>query len=200
MTTIKGLSYPFSKVYNFVFEGDSETAGNGLTVPVETYPFQVSARNATDKYNGAKWANLATTGNKVTDMLLEAQLAAVDALYDATYSGNYAIFMGGINDIALTEDTDQTIHDNIATWVTGRKAAGFTVVVLTLIGLSTAQTSGVNTLLRADKASADILVDLAADTRLDDPTDVTYYQVDQIHLNAAGAIVVADLVRAALPK
>ena len=197
--TVKGLSYPFNSIYNFVFEGDSETAGNGLTDPIETYPFQVVSKNAADKRNGTKWINLAASGNKITDMLLEAQLAAVDALYDAEYTNNYAILMAGLNDIALTEDTDEIIYNNIKTWVTGRKSTGFNVIVCTVIGSAAINLAGLNTLIRVDNAGGNSLVDAAADARLSDPTNTDYFQVDGIHLNAAGAGVLADLVRAKLP-
>jgi len=38
-------------------------------------------------------------------------------------------------------------------------------------------------------------VDLTADTRLDDYTDLTYYSADQIHVNIAGSAVVEELTR-----
>lgn len=192
-----GLSYPFKLTNNFVFEGDSETAGNGLSL-IETWPFQISAKNSLDDFNGCKWTNLATSGNKITDIL--TQTASVDALFNSGYQNNVAILMAGVNDIALTEDSDETIHNNLSIWVAGRKLAGFTVVIMTIVGLSTAQAGGLNDLIRADYAGADILIDLALDSRLDDPTDDIYFQADNIHLSAAGALVVADLVREKLPK
>lgn len=197
MTTVKGLSYPFSKVYNFVFEGDSQTAGNGLTVPIQTWPFQLSAKNAVDKYNGAKWSNLATSGNKITDMLDASQTNAIDALYDSTYSENWAILFAGTNDI-YTAETAQEIYDNCATWISGRKAVGFKTVILTIFGTSQ-KCLDFNALLRSGRAGADIVVDLVGDSRLDDSTDLNYFQADG-HLDYTGCAVVADLVRAVLPK
>lgn len=191
----KGLSYPFLKIYNFVFEGDSLTAGNGLTVPIETWPFQLSAKNAIDKSNGARWANLATSGNKITDML--TQTATVDALYDAGYSENWAVLFAGTNDIPGA-DSAQTIYNNCSTWISGRKAVGFKTVILTIFGTSQ-KCHDFNALIRLNSAGAEKIVDLVADSRLADSTNLTYFQVDG-HLNATGCGVVADLVRAVLPK
>lgn len=56
-----------------------------------------------------------------------------------------------------------------------------------------------NTWLRANyTAYATDLVDLAADARLSDPTNTTYFDADQIHLKSAGYSVVAELVQATL--
>lgn len=195
--TVKGLSYPFSKVYNIVFEGDSLTAGNGLTAQ-QTYPCQLSARNATDGRNGARWANLATTGNTIVDML--TQTATVDALYASDYSANYAVLLAGVNDIGGSDDA-ATIYANLATWISGRKAVGFTTVILTLPPVAdTTKINAVNALLLAGKAGADLLVDMAGDARFQNVADTTYYQGDQIHPTATGAQVLADLVRAVLGK
>jgi lysophospholipase L1-like esterase len=197
MTIVKGLSYPFGKIYNFVFEGDSLTAGNGLTLQ-QTWPLLIGAKNAVDKTNGAKWANLAASGETIVTILTET--ATVDALYNATYGENWAVLLAGTNDIGGADDA-ATIYANLGTWVSGRKAAGFKVAILTLPPVTEAvKTNAVNTLIRAGLAGADRLVDVAADVRLQDPADGVNYQADHIHWSAAGAVIVADLVRAVLPK
>jgi lysophospholipase L1-like esterase len=197
MTTVKALAYPFGKVYNFVFEGDSETAGNGLTLQ-QTWPLLISATNGAAKNNGARWANMAASGNTIVTILTQTE--TVDALYDATYSANWAVLLAGTNDIGGDDDA-ATIYANLETWVTGRKAVGFSVAILTLPPVTEAvKTNAVNALIRAGLAGADALVDIAADARLQDPADGVNYQADHIHFSAAGAVIVGELVRAALPK
>lgn len=52
-----------------------------------------------------------------------------------------------------------------------------------------------NSRVMADASNAfDYSVDVAADPRLDDPTDLTYYNADQIHLTNAGGAVMAELM------
>ncbi len=195
----KGLSYPFGKVYNFVFEGDSETAGNGLTLQ-QTYPFMIAVANASENLNGARWVNLAASGNKITDMLLEAQTDAVDSQYDAGYTENWAILLAGTNDIGGV-DSAQTIYENLAEWIGGRREVGFRTAILTLPPVTEAvKTGAVNALLRSEKAGANILVDIAGDVRLQNPNDGVNYQSDHIHFSAAGAAIVADRVRILLPR
>ena len=70
-------------------------------------------------------------------------------------------------------------------------AAGFTQDQLDeLTALNTAVLANAN-------SKFDAVVDLRGDSRLADPTDTTYYAVDQLHYTEAGAGVVAELVEAA---
>jgi hypothetical protein len=50
-----------------------------------------------------------------------------------------------------------------------------------------------NVLIRAGHASYDVVVDLAADARLDDSSDLIYFKNDAIHLNVTGQGAVADV-------
>jgi lysophospholipase L1-like esterase len=65
----------------------------------------------------------------------------------------------------------------------------------TVTGAADTVRSTVNTWLRANYATfADGLVDLAADSRLTNTADTTYYVVDGVHYNAAGNAVWAELI------
>ncbi len=57
----------------------------------------------------------------------------------------------------------------------------------------------VNTMLRANYSQfADGIIDFAADSRLSNPNDTTYFYTDKTHLNNTGYQVVADLIVAAV--
>jgi lysophospholipase L1-like esterase len=54
-----------------------------------------------------------------------------------------------------------------------------------------------NALTLANSGGFDAVVDIATDP-LDDPTDLTYYAIDQLHVNATGAAVMGQKMRTAL--
>lgn len=60
-----------------------------------------------------------------------------------------------------------------------------------------AAADNINDFFRNNPSERDGFIDWAADPNLDDPTDTTYYQ-DGVHPTAAGAAVIAELVRAAI--
>lgn len=202
MTAI-GLSYPFKRQYNFIFEGDSITNGAGLTVPIETFAFQLVAKRAIQKKNSCNYQNLSANGATIVSMI--ANVNVFDALYSTDFYSNYAILLAGTNDIGTEEDEASTVHTNLSTWIAGRKATGFITIILTLTPRSylgdpegtQTKIDALNTLIRADKCGANLLVDLAANQYLDDPNDTTYF-LDKLHITAVGCGVIADLINEVL--
>jgi lysophospholipase L1-like esterase len=188
-----------------VCDGDSMTAGFGLQ-PSEFYPTVLA--NSID----AAWdvANTAVTGRNIQQMI-DAAPASVDVLYGGSGQTNIVVILGGSNDVA-TGTSSSTILSRLATYVSDRRAVGWSSGTSRIAfgtippngGLSGAQETvrqTVNTALRANAGGiyGDILVDFAADSRLDDALDTTYYfEGDRLHWTAAGAAVAAELVEAAV--
>lgn len=187
-----------------VYEGDSHTVG------ATNYP--LICTGLVNQSSAAKWvlSNLAAGGESMATIL--TQTATVDALVG---TNAVAVLLAGGNDLAQ-DTTAAAIHANIQTWCAGRQAAGFRVVVCTLTPLTAdacpdgaggftdreTKRQAVNTLIQANWASyADALADVASNANIGDPgdnTDLTYYQVDQIHLNWLGKEVLADIVSTAI--
>lgn len=120
----------------------------------------------------------------------------------------------GTNDIGLSNATITAaqVHTNMVNYVTAARAAGYTkIAIATLMPFSegTAGCAGnnpvrdaANTLLRADKAGADILVDWAADPTMGTDAacgNATYY-ADGTHPTAAGHAIMATYLETALPS
>jgi lysophospholipase L1-like esterase len=181
-----------------VFEGDSLTAGLGLTDAFENRWTQQFARLCDSQ---PKMNNVASSGHS-----LEQVLAEVDDLYgvndliskNTDYTNEIAILWCGSND--LWEDrTEQQITDDIDAWLASVNLNGATTVICTLIArtdLSAPQEAlrlVINTYI-LNTAVADYTVDLASRTELSDSTDLTYFQADGTHINTSGAAVVADEV------
>jgi lysophospholipase L1-like esterase len=140
----------------------------------------------------------ATAG--ATNALITGRAAETDALLRG-YQDTLVVWYG-VNDSGSS--TAAQIYANIAAYCTARRAAGWEkIVVCTEIdaqGAVKAQWhdddtwTDLNTLLRAGYAGfANALIDLGGDARLQDATDTTYYNADELHLVAAGYAVVAEL-------
>lgn len=179
-----------------VFDGDSlSTTGGGVTI-AQTYPYQLIdllGRNTWDSYNVAVFGQ--TTTNLASDASYE---------YDPlAFSWPRAILVVwiGTNDISAG-DSATTVYNNISAFCSARRAAGWKVVVCTIIARGTFS-AGQNTTKGTVNSNivsnyttfADRLCDLAADSRLSNASDTTYYNADTVHLNSTGYGVVAALVQ-----
>jgi lysophospholipase L1-like esterase len=121
----------------------------------------------------------------------------------------------GTNDIGLAAGniSAQTVYNRIAAYVTAAKAAGWGKIgIATLLPFNEGAQSGggcsvnnpvrdaVNTLLRVDRAGADILVDWAADPNIGADsacqTGAGTYTADGTHPNAAGSAIMAQYAEA----
>jgi lysophospholipase L1-like esterase len=185
-----------------VCDGNSLTAGTGSTGG-NTYPAQLAALLG---------AGYATPVNKGVSGKFIGQLntdkdrtwGEIDALWDTNSSQNIIIYLEGINDVnngASGENSYQRHKD----YGLRRKYKGWQVIVCTCppatsaTGVKETARDNLNTLLRNNWADfADALVDLDLDPAFDDPTDLTYYDADGIHLNNTGYGVVAALVQDAI--
>jgi len=140
-------------------------------------------------------------GAVVADIL--AATGVIDGLYRG--AGDVACVWIGTNDLRTLPDTAATVYSRITSWIQGRQAAGFRVIVLTILPCTKAGTPAgyeaerldLNTLINANAAGADGIADIAADALLDDADDPVYF-FDKLHLTTAGYGVVAGIVEAAI--
>lgn len=187
---------------NLVYEGDSLTVGYPGASDA-SYPAQLGTL-LTAVGRAYPYSNRAASSETIVDMLASAETDAVDATYDAAVA-NIAVLWSGTNDLFHTSDSAATIYANLTTWVQGRQAAGFRVIVLTPMPSDHVGVPGdyetrrvaLNALINANSAGADAVVNLDADSRLTDPADATYF-ADRLHLTTAGYAVVAALVQPAI--
>jgi lysophospholipase L1-like esterase len=180
------------------FEGDSITAGNGLSSP-DFYPAQLDA---------ALCGGVCTVENYGVSNRYIAELdgPTIDARYDAGNDANILVVLIGTNDCAFGTPA-ATSNAALKSFCQARQATGWTVVVGTIPAYSSAfGTEAIrlayNAQIRADWATfADGLADIGADARIGvtgAETSSTYFQADQVHPKAAGATVVAELFLNAL--
>lgn len=202
-----------------VFNGDSLTDGFGVPT-ADHYPSQVLDLLSAS-YGYSYSANVAIGGQTVAQMIITAP-----GLVDTKYIGNLGTpnidpFWGGTNDLYQGATAAQVIT-RISTYVSGRLAVGWKVIVLSILPRSQtglpvtfeADRQTVNASLRATYPNATaypriytgaspgvIFCDVGDDPTIGQPGDelnLTYY-FDGVHLTQAGyAIVAGDYVKPAI--
>jgi lysophospholipase L1-like esterase len=176
-----------------IFDGNSLTAGTGSTGGLN-YPNQaISLLAADDDYY--TYSNFGVGGQSITSMIADAA-TQVDVLYDTAK---------GRNIVVMWEGTNEQSYAKLHQYCVDRKAAGFKVVMLTILPSMNhgagfeATRQAINTQIRAD-SSADAIADVAASALIGDEADasnLTYY-TDGTHLTNAGYAVVAAIVKTAI--
>jgi hypothetical protein len=177
-----------------VCEGDSLTAPyDGLAT--QSYAYKYGANANPFAYTSVQ----AFSGNTIAN--LESRAATIDSMLPSDRTGRKFILsvLIGANDLA-TATTGDFLAD-LASYCDDRRAAGWTVVVLTLLPQTTSgfntKRNSVNTEIRLWTTNgstvpgqhADYICDLGADSTIGEDgeaSNTTYYEADGIHLKAAG--------------
>lgn len=173
--------------------GDSLTEGYPITLNELSWPAKLNT------LMGPMW-QVRNSGIRAYTIALLTPVAVslFNSVGSAADGVRLAILQAGTNDLIAGRTPAQMMTDMEAL-VDEAISAGWTPFVVTvppavngLFNETDRQTY--NTSLRATKAGATRLIDWAADTRLDDPADATYYYSgDQTHFTAVGNDVCAEL-------
>lgn len=198
-----GTTYPtfYGSMARVVFDGNSLTARepNGQK---SSYPAQ-TLLSLGDPWR-AGYYNFGVSAQTTADMNTDAA-TQIDPVSCASCVKNVCVAWEITNDLFFGASTN-TAWNNISTYCSGRRTAGFKVVVLTVLPRSDAGTpgdfetkrQGMNAMLRADYSSfADGLADVASNSNIGDAGDelnTTYYNADKVHMTETGYGVVAGIV------
>lgn len=184
-----------------VFDGDSMTAGSGVFRGA-TYPALTA-----DGIIGAKVHKFGVAGQNVALMLADAA-TQIDPLVDPTRL-NVLCLLGGTNDLNNGAASAETVYTRIVTYCQARRAAGFKVIVGTVLPRDPAGSGeafeadrqSVNTSIRANWATfADALADVGADILIGSVgafSNMAYF-ADGTHPTSLGCEIIASYYRAAL--
>lgn len=190
----------FSADTFLLYEGSSTTAGVGTSVP-EDFGYAVQLERLCTGLK-PKWYNVSNGGDTIQNMAASPSEMTGQLTKNSAYTNRIVLLQGGQNDINGGRTAAQMKAD-YGTWTTairtadpGAKILGETVVTRTDFDSSEqAVRADFNAWLMAT-ADLDMRVDVAADARLSDPNNATYFNAD--HPTDAGAAVYAELVYAAL--
>ena len=186
---------PFFRPGVVVWDGGSIISGHGADPGFE---FPVQTLSMVPRVCRSY---VSSTGNaKVADMLAQASVE-VDAHYDRNADLDVCLVQAGGGD--FRDDRPAIyVYDALRTYCLARRAAGFRVLVLTVLPSNRPETFeatrlAYDAMLRSGwNTFADGLVDVAADHRIGDTGDELdgqFYLVDQLHLTSAGSAVMASV-------
>ena len=179
-----------------IFDGQSLNAA-----PIgNSYPLKLM----TGPYKGVPWKNVPIAGTSWTVL---ANTVA-DRTWPHAIRARWAILClcGGTSDLQAPESNDgPTVYSDMSAYANGCRTAGFDYIIATTITPSTVFLTSEETARQAANtaiignsgAPFNAVVDFAADSRLSNPADTTYY-TDGLHWTIAGAQVAADLMAPAL--
>lgn len=173
--------------------------GNSLVGSSPAYPDNVKAllstTNVTEKMLGIS--------GQTTTQMLTRDVARVDAFIDTTASTNVCVFTEAINDVSSGKTISEALT-NVQTWAAARRAAGFIVVIESMLPTSFVSNTDRATynaaLVSGEGVWFDALADVHTDTTIgQDGQNVagTYYS-DTTHTTAAGDAIRASYVSAAI--
>lgn len=198
ITDYLSLKYAIPKcTRRMVFECDSLTLGTGANVGAD-YPAQWKAAYGN---SGDYIWNYGKGGQRVSTLSEETTRADPIANTDCK---TIMCFWGGVNDLGDHADAT-TLYNNIVAQHAARRTAGFKTVAFTILpasfvaGADETSRQTVNSNIVSNWATfADALCDVAADARLSDYNNHTFFNADHIHLVDAGYAVVASLAQTAI--
>lgn len=183
-------------VAQVVIAGDSIAAGTHADTDSESLNWLTLLMK---RYPGTDWYNTGWSGATVSDITGAwssggAVQPGPGPLYSSSRTKNMMLYYAGYNSVNASVAT-ATIESQIAAYVTLAKAAGYTVVIGTLMqsGLSGAKDTArlaINTWMLAGSSGADAVADLAG------IPSMTY--ADTIHPNSAGQALTVPVWAAAI--
>ena len=186
---------PFFTPAVVVWDGGSIIAGQGAA-PGHEFP----AQTLTVIPKACSSYVTATGGVRIARMIAEAPLE-VDLRYREAADLDVCLVLAGGGDFHVGARAAE-VYEALRTYCAGRRAAGFRVVVLTVLPSSTPLTFeaarlAYDGMLRDTWSEfADGLADIAGDDRIGDTgdnLDLHFYSTDALHPNSAGCAVMATV-------
>jgi len=175
--------------------GDSITYGLGLATPsTQAWPVNLSLTNQP----AYTVSNMGLSGMTVS-AIVGSEPNRVGTLCRAQQGPSVAILFGGTNDAAFSNSPTEVMA-KVASWIQTVKAAGCRAFVGTMISRTSPNLDSFKDaydaliLTSAEKAGADGVIDFAANPLMGADgaaANATYFQGDQTHPTAAGALLLA---------
>lgn len=196
-----------ARIFNVVTDGNSLTSGTQASTPEVTgYPpvLMRDALIASQASHPLAYWSVKSTGvsGATTTTRTSVFNTEVQPLYNIAYAKNIVVFFEAVNDFVTNNASVAQALANYVAYVHQARVNGWTVLLCTTPPTTNTgnnantRVPAFNTLLRAAPTLTDLpLVDLAANASLSDPTNLTFFNADGLHLTDAGYAVLAGLVQ-----
>jgi lysophospholipase L1-like esterase len=184
-----------------VYDGNSLVYGVGASSSDATIPYLVYGLQSSK----LPFKNLGVGALYTTQMTTDGP-ARIDPLFSSAYAKNILLGWEGSNGMNATASVT---YNDLATYYAARKAAGWYVIVTTVLPRGTtywdssmeAARIAVNAYLRANYATfGHVLCDIGGDSTIgvQSAASGTTYYADHIHLNDAGYAIAAPYVKTSI--
>jgi lysophospholipase L1-like esterase len=177
--------------------GDSIVEGVAST-NLQAFPFQLWQRYPEIKWRNQGIGGLLIGSNNVAGSMYVIDGNFVDPLYETNLQQNWLFFFGGVNDINNGINPLGT-YARLTNYVASRKAARPWQVCVSTVHSDTVNPGSnamFNAYIRTNSGGWDRYIDPGVnspiETRLNHPTNLTYFATDGLHLVNAGYGVLAD--------
>jgi len=194
-----------SNTKRVLFEGDSITWGQGSSIGVG-YPQRTEALITGQRIDVQ---NSGVPGKRMS-VINGGKAFTLVYSYRSDYAKNVVHIFAGTNDLTLDGATASTTYTNqLLPYVAQAISTGYSAVVVGTMMPRTDCTGACETervaynsaITGGATANGYTVADYAADSRLQNPNNTTYFATDKIHLNDAGYDVMASIAAAAItPK
>lgn len=183
--------------WHIIFDGDSRTSGYLLSSPItDGYWPELAASLMSESmwYSG-----VAVAGQRLSTCITNLSGNVTHSL-DSTYTKNAVCIFAGVNDVVSDGKTAAQVYASLVSYSQTVKAAGANTVILCIdyaMGLTSGEKTAMQSLialLLANTSDFDIKVRFDQITGLNDwnSFNSTYYQTDNVHLKAAGQVLLAQ--------
>lgn len=183
---------------NIVALGNSITQGAGLSA-TQNYPALLTASL------GSAWQVFNAGHSGETTPQLLANFANYAQVHYTSRAVRNILVVNEVGNDLIGGASEATARASMQALIAHARALGWLAYFATTTPRSVPNFSAgqqtaannINDFFRNNPSERDGFIDWAADANLSDPTNVTYYQ-DGVHPTAAGAVILASLVSAAL--
>lgn len=197
--------------------GDSTTSGIGSEGTLGSYPRQIGRNidasvyqiNYTEDFNGYDETRPYTIHiHAQPGTLIETQTGFISSFITpqayTTWEKNIVTLMCGVNNIGAATDDAPTIIGKLTDFFDGLPAGVTHKVICKILPAKFVNDNpgfvsvwnDVNDWIEANTEGYDVVVDfVASDSRLGDPTDLTYWNSDNLHPNEAGHSLMAAVLQ-----
>ncbi len=192
-----------AKLFNLVCDGNSITVGQDATPNSDVGGWPNQLRITQNIANRVWSVKTTAVSGRPTPTCTSLIPSTITPQFNRGYGMNIVTFFEGVNDVVTNAATLATCQSNWIAYVAAARAVGYKVLSITPTPTNNTG-NGANVIMpqlaqwvRDTPSISDFaIIDTAGHASLSNPSNLTFYQADGLHLTNAGYAVIAGLVLA----